>query len=277
MKSEYMNKRDLNIQIAEHRIVKFFINEGLEVPHKSEKLKAMCPSQVQPFYTFGQLYRTLPELTPRLEFLSLPKMVRKDLTRAFTRHRDCKLTKHAERLSPGELDGLVFNFDGIKGGLIMHVVDMPKDLKSGSMYWQSGEYTVRLQRFAEFCLATRAFDRSEASSASGLNWPDLSFKLATRSSSEIAIRLHLLWLSVTENPDVAIGLQQRNLSVEFRLVDGKSFFKATPTVLAELLSSSVSTVKPGLKELVDKGIFVRAAVGRQHFAYRCTTCTGGAA
>lgn len=275
--AQMLNEQERYARVAEHRLVDFFMREAMEVPRDSNLWESLLPREIENFLTFENLYRECSDLKPKLSFLRLPKMTRKDLTYALTRHPDCKLTSPAEYLCPGEIDGLVFNFDGIKGGLVMHVVELPLDLKSGSMFWTTGEHNVRLQRFAEFCLAMRAFDWSSDESKLGSDsWAKQCLTLSLKPASEIATKLQLFWLSVTAEPELAFDLHRNGWQVEFRIVDGLSFVSVAPTTLAELMSCSVSTVKRALRYLVKKRVFEQASIDSQRFAaYRCNTSSKG--
>ncbi len=191
-----MSIQHLRAEKSEHRLVKFLLIEGLGIRPGSEQWKRALDIYNGQRLTFEALNLAYPDLPITLQYWQPTRIDRFTFANAISYPDKLRIVRDFPLPSGEKPTGQVFASAGIRGGLIIHDADLPADWKSGSVSWCRDGQSIRLQRFAEFCLAMRDVDwRLELHSNTQCDrgWPIeswLATKLQTASQLKICMLLH---------------------------------------------------------------------------------------
>ena len=264
-----MDKQLQRLRKGEHRQVCFLLREGLGYLKGSKVWKHMTTRSGPDLFTFGQVRTVVPGFDLNLSYLQLAAENRPTLKSLICCKKSDQLIQLLPEFQSGLQQGHAFNHGRIKAGLIVHNFELPSDRYSASMIWDLEHCQVRLQQFAEFCLAMRSIDWKPQCEGWECNRiQNVLANLALDNLKPIALRIFLLVMACFRDPQVIRNLQARGFGVTSQIEEGVSYLVLPHSDVSRLFDCDKSSAKRSFNELAQRG-FIQAKTFGRHIGYRC--------
>ena len=265
-----MDTELIRFEKAEHRLVCFLLKHGLGFDRDSiiwKKLRLDGKNR----FRFEQLRTIVPKFNLDLRYFRLSTAEQPSLSAMLSCAESSRLIAEIPKFCFDHSRGLVFNHGGIRGGVVMHNFDLPSDRYSASLVWDTGESRVRLQRFAEFCLAMRSINwkTPDEEQCPVTTVPAAIAELSLSATKPLAIRIYLLLMACVQDPQILRDLQHDGFGLESAIECGVSYLVVPHSEASELFGCDESSVKRSLQELSAQRLIEHRRFGR-HVGYRLT-------